>query len=85
MIDTAFARYNIYDIGVSPLSHIFYIEPNAKAYGMFTCAPSGAEGATHRERRGQITRGATAIYCAHRALWRWEVHMCPLGGGGGDP
>ena len=54
MIDTAFARYNIYDIGVSPLSHIFYIEPGAKAYGMFTCAPLGAEGATHRERRGQI-------------------------------
>ena len=54
MIDTAFARYNIYDIGVSPLSHIFYIEPYAKAYGMFTCAPSGAEGATIRERRGQI-------------------------------
>ena len=52
--------------------------------GLYHSAPSGAEGATLRERRGQITRGATAIYCAHRALWQRNVHMCPLGGGGGD-
>ena len=52
--------------------------------GLFTCAPLGAEGATLRERRGQITRGATAIYCAQRAHWQRNFHMCPLGGGGGD-
>ena len=53
--------------------------------GSYHSAPTGAEGATLRERRGQITRGATAIYCAHRALRQRIVHMCPLGGGGGEP
>ena len=36
----------------------------AEKKGLYNSAPSGAEGATLRERRGQITRGATAIYCA---------------------
>ena len=63
MIDTAFARYNIYDIGVSPLSHIFYIEPCANASLNFICTLLVAEVATLMERRGQINRGANAIYC----------------------
>ena len=52
--------------------------------GMFTCAPWGAEGASYCERRGQTTIGDTAIYCARRAHWQRIVHMCPLGGGGGE-
>ena len=61
-------------------NHYFTSDKN----GLYHSAPSGAEGATLRERRGQTTRGATAIYCAHRALRKWDEHMCPLGGGGGD-
>ena len=48
-----------------PAARPLYIAPIGRlGNGMNTCAPSGAEGATLRERRGQITRGATAIYCA---------------------
>ena len=44
MIDTAFARYNIYDIGVSPLSHICYIEPCASEADCSHVPPGGRRG-----------------------------------------
>ena len=44
MIDTALARYNIYDIGVSPLSHICYIEPCVSEADCSHVPPGGRRG-----------------------------------------